>query len=112
MIEIKSFEHLRELEKKHDIVLSYCTTPSCRVCQVLRPKVEALLDELELQGAYVDTTALPEIAGQRLIFAAPTIVVSLFGQEFSRLSRHFGVEELKASLERAQEIALEAAADP
>ena len=43
-------------------VLVYFSTPDCRVCQALRPKVAELLarDFPRLSGLYVDCAALPD----------------------------------------------------
>ncbi len=89
---------------EHPLLLAYLSTPTCNVCKVLRPKVEALLEERGVPGVYVDTTALPAVAGQLLVFAVPTIVVFAEGREFARLSRHLSLGQLEAELARAQRL--------
>ena len=85
-----------------DAVLAYFSTPQCHVCKVLRPKVEALLAERfpQVRFEYVDTTAHPAEAAQRLIFAVPTLVLFFGGQEAGRLSRNLGLGQLAEFIER------------
>ncbi len=91
-------------KREHPLMLAYLSTPTCNVCKVLRPKVEALLDERGVPGVYVDTTALPAVAGQLLVFAVPTIVLFAQGRELGRLSRHLSMAQLEAELARAQRL--------
>ena len=84
------------------MVLAYFSTPQCNVCKVLRPKVESALAEHypAVRFIYVDTTAIPEVAGQLSIFAVPTIVLFVEGRESVRKSRNFAMDELLAAIDR------------
>ncbi|MCF7801202.1 MAG: thioredoxin family protein [Candidatus Marinimicrobia bacterium] len=86
---------------QNELVLAYCSTPTCNVCQVLKPKVQELITTLGgWEFTYVNTVDSPEIAGQHLIFTVPTLLLFIQGREVKRFSRHFGVAELRVELER------------
>ncbi|MCF6237425.1 MAG: thioredoxin family protein [Candidatus Marinimicrobia bacterium] len=94
-------EELKVVLKKYSLTLLYFSTPSCTVCKVLRPKVEALVAaEPPWYFQYINTEASLEIAGQLLIFAVPTILLMVEGREVTRLSRHFGLQELEGPIRR------------
>ncbi|PJA51774.1 MAG: thioredoxin [Candidatus Marinimicrobia bacterium CG_4_9_14_3_um_filter_48_9] len=88
-----------------ELALIYCSTPTCNVCKVLRPKVELMVSEIgDWEFIYIDTTQNPEIAGQYLIFSVPTLLLFAQGKEVQRFSRHFGLDDLKLELERYQKL--------
>ena len=103
---------LSQILDRQPLTLLYFSTPSCSVCKVLRPKVEALLeDSPPWKFQYIDTTASMEIAGQNLIFAVPTLLLMAEGREIARLSRHFGMQELEGPVRRYAQLFDGAAAD-
>jgi thioredoxin-like negative regulator of GroEL len=92
---------LTELLQKHPLTLLYFSTPDCNVCKVLRPKVEALLDgQPPWKFHYVNVAENPELAGQNMVFAVPTLLLMAEGREIARLSRHFGMHELENPVKR------------
>jgi len=89
---------------QHPLTLLYFSTPTCNVCKVLRPKVEELLAETPpWHFQYMNTEESQEIAGQRLIFTVPTLLLMAEGREIARLSRHFGMHELEQPVRRYAE---------
>ena len=84
------------------LFVAYCSTPTCNVCKVLRPKVDAVLERHDIGGVYVDTTAHPEVAGQRLLFSVPSVIVFADGRELQRFGRHISLAEFEAFLVRMQ----------
>ncbi len=92
---------LGELLASKPLVLLYFSTPTCGVCQVLRPKIETLIaEEPPWHFQYVNTEESLELAGQHLIFAVPTILLMADGREIGRFSRHFGMQELEEPVRR------------
>ncbi|MBC8215194.1 MAG: thioredoxin family protein [Candidatus Marinimicrobia bacterium] len=88
-----------------NLVLKYFSTPTCNVCKVLRPKVEDLVEKSNgWNFQYVDTTQSPEIAGQNLIFAVPTILLIVQGKEVKRFSRNVSLYELEQTLNKYSSI--------
>jgi len=97
--------------QEHPLTLLYFSTPSCGVCKVLRPQVEALLEEEPpWYFQYMNTEESMEIAGQNLIFAVPTLLLMADGHEIARLSRHFGMRELEQPIRRYAELSKQAEA--
>ncbi len=95
------FQKLRETP----LLVGYFSYPECNVCQVLRPKVERLVEQYEdFEFLYVDIHKHPEVSGQLLVFSVPTVVVFADGKEVKRFSRHFSVGELESLLDRLQEV--------
>ena len=100
---------LKTILDQHPLTLLYFSTPACNVCKVLRPKVETLLaEEPPWYFQYVNTEESMEIAGQHLIFAVPTLLLMADGREITRLSRHFGMQELEAPVRRYAQLFNEA----
>ncbi len=87
---------------QHGAALIYFGGADCGVCQVLRPKVEALLEQRfpQLAAALVEAPEQPEIAGQQRVFTLPTVVIYFDGHELLRKVRNFTPTELAEELER------------
>ncbi|MBE0643801.1 MAG: thioredoxin family protein [Bacteroidetes bacterium] len=82
------------------MLVAYFSTPQCNVCKVLRPKVEEMLrDYPGVDFLYVDSTSHPAVAGQHLVFAAPTIIIFMEGREMRRYSRNLAMHDLERDLE-------------
>lgn len=101
-VPVGSLEELQGLIAAQPAVLVYFSTPDCGVCQALRPKVAELLarDFPRLSGVYVDCTALPDAAGQYLVFSVPTMIGFFEGREWTRWGRSVGLEEIRSGLDR------------
>lgn len=92
---------LQTLLGENKLTLLYFSTSSCNVCKVLRPKVEALLEEEPPWFfQYVNTEESLEVAGQHLVFTVPTLLLMAEGREIARFSRHFGMGELEIPVRR------------
>lgn len=103
MQELMQEEHLDELLKETPLLVAYFSTPHCGVCKTLRPRVTALLEERGLPGFFIDTTRLPQTAGQRMVFAVPVVLVYFEGRELARFGRHFALADLERALDRARQ---------
>lgn len=99
---IKTIQEFDQIITEKDAVLAYFSTDVCNVCKVLKPKVSEMVLESfpEMKMIYVQSDKFPEVAAQNRVFAAPTIVVFFAGRETIRKSRSFGVDELRAEIER------------
>lgn len=87
--------------RRTPVLVAYFSIPACNVCVVLRPKVERMVaghDGVEFM--YVDSSEYPDVAGQHVVFAAPTVIVFFEGREVARFSRSVAVGEIEAVLER------------
>lgn len=103
---VGSLEELQALVAREAAVLAYFSTPDCRVCQALRPKVAELLEREfpRLAGVYVDCGALPAAAGQYQVFSVPTMVVFFEGREWLRRGRSVGLAELRQEIGRPYQL--------
>ena len=96
-------EQVFEKIKSTELIVTYFSYPQCNVCKVLLPKVKTVLEKnnnIELQ--YIDTHLTPEVSGQHLVFAVPTIIVFFDGREVARFSRHFNMAEFENTIEKIQ----------
>ena len=103
---IKSLEEYNELVESELALLVYFSTDECNVCKVLKPKVGELIKDQfsEIKLFYVNLNQSPEIAAQNRIFAVPTIQIIFDRREFIRKSRNFGLDELKAEIDRPYQL--------
>lgn len=99
---IYSVEQFREMVNKNKAVLAYFSTDTCSVCHALKPKVDQMIagDFPQMKSLYIPSDQQPELAAQNRVFTAPTILVFFEGRETIRKSRSFGIEELKAEIQR------------
>lgn len=99
---VKSNQEFEQVLENQDAVLAYFSTDTCNVCKVLKPKVYDMITESfpQMKMVYVQSDKTPELAAQNRVFAAPTVVVFFDGRETIRKSRAFGIEELKAEIQR------------
>ena len=83
------------------LLIVYFSFPACNVCKVIRPKVEALLENYpQVKFTYINTEKEREIAGQNSVFAVPTIILFNKGKELHRWSRNFSLSEIETELDR------------
>ena len=106
MLTVNSLDHYRELVANSPAVLSYFSTPACRVCTVLKPKVIDLVAQKfpEMKVLWIDIERSPVIAGQNSIFSAPTLLVYFDGKETLRKSRNISISELEDEIGRIYEL--------
>ena len=99
---VTSYSEFEQLLENQDAVLAYFSTDACNVCKVLKPKVSEMITESfpQIKMVYIQSDKQPELAAQNRVFAAPTVVVFFAGRETIRKSRAFGIEELKAEIQR------------
>jgi len=87
--------------KSSRLLVGYFSHDECQVCKVLKPKVKALVEEYPgTELSYINIKELPQISGQYLVFAVPTLVLFSDGKEQRRYSRHFSVEDLRRDLDK------------
>jgi thioredoxin 1 len=101
-IEVQSFGEFLILIEEEPALLAYFSTEVCKVCKVLKPKVEDLIQSEfpKIKLAYIKSDKLPEVAAQNRVFAAPTILIFFDGREYIRKSRNIGIGELQQEIAR------------
>lgn len=80
--------------------------PQCNVCQAMRPKVRAMIEETfpELTFVYIDVSEHAEIAARHQVFTLPVAIAKLDGREYFRWVRAFGVDQIREQLTRPYEM--------
>ncbi len=103
IVNISEFE---EIIGANQAVLAYFSTDECSVCTVLKPKVEELIvsNFPQIRAVYVNINQAAKLAAKYTIFTAPTVVMFLDNRELFRKSRHFGIHQLQADIERPYEL--------
>lgn len=76
-------------------LVAYVSRAECRVCVSLKPKVAGLAEKYDIPVVYVDAEAHPAEAGQRVVFAVPTILVFDEGREVGRFSRNLSMLDVE-----------------
>jgi thioredoxin-like negative regulator of GroEL len=85
-----------------DAAILYFNEPSCRVGAAVETKVLELLaaEFPRVDVVHVDTVAVPDAAAQFGALTVPTLVVTFAGREVKRFVRTFGIDEVRAAIER------------
>ena len=99
---VESLEELNSIKESSDAFLLYVSTTNCNVCKILKPKISDLFKERfpKVELYYVNSDNTPEVSGQLSIFAVPTVLLYLNGQEFARESRSISIELLASKVQR------------
>lgn len=93
---------LDQLIISNPVVLLYFSTPSCSVCQTLKPKLKELLstDFPSIQTRFVDADRQAEIAARYRVFTVPVIILFAEGREAIRKSRFINLDEFREETTR------------
>ena len=105
---IQSYDEL-QLELRDNIAaIVYFSSPTCNVCQVLRPKIMQALETNfpKIKRLHVDISITPEIGSEFRVLAAPTVILFLEGKEFIRKYRTISVDQLLSEIKRPYEMML------
>lgn len=102
LYENKSIE---SLIKENEIVLIYFGNKTCGVCNVLKPKVEKILNNYpKIKGIEVDVDKDLEISSQFNIFTIPAILVFIEGKENIREARYLSMKDFENKIKRYYEL--------
>lgn len=99
------FDAFRESVAEAALSLAYFTGPSCSVCHAIEPKLDAMmLEHPDWAVMKVDGSKAPEVTGQLLVMAVPTLVFFVDGREVDRLSRSFSMAQVEELLEHYEQL--------
>jgi len=103
---MQTIENINNVIKENIAVMVYFSAPTCNVCHSLKPKLmEAIQSNFqEFHVEDVDVSIEQEVSAHFGVFAIPTVLVFLDGQEFLRKSRHMSVDEVIREIERPYSI--------
>ena len=93
---------IQTLIAENPAVLLYFYNDHCAPCQVLRPKVQALLerDFPLIEFLLIDAEQNAATTAQYGVFASPALVVFFDGKEYIRESKNISIYELHDKIER------------
>ena len=100
-----NFEQFNEKKDKNILLLAYFSHDECNVCKVLKPQVKELAEKYNISFEYINVKESPDIAGQFMVFAVPTIILFIEGREGQRYGRHLSLKELEATLDKYAKLA-------
>lgn len=106
---IKSEEELRILMDENLATLVYFSSPTCSVCQVLRPKIMQAVEDVypSIKKLHVDISITPEIGATYQVLAAPTVIIFFESKEFIRKYRTISVDGLIQEIQRPYSIMIQ-----
>ncbi len=96
-----SITEFEEYIATNTIAVTYFSHDKCNVCKVLKPQVQEIVGEFkDIDFLYVNIKESPEISGQFMVFAVPTVILFFEGREAKRYSRHISIQDFKSFLSR------------
>ena len=86
----------------NEAVLLYFKNDNCGPCQVLRPKVEELIQSEfpKMKMLIVDSQKHPELNGHYAVFSNPTLLIFFESKEYLRKSKYISITELQGEIAR------------
>ncbi len=90
MRELHSIESIDKALANEEAMLLYISAPKCNVCEVLKPKVEELIQNSfpKIATYEANIQRVPELAARFNILSAPVILLFFEGKEFAREGRN------------------------
>ncbi len=103
---MNTIETIQATLQNKPAVMIYFSTPTCNVCRALKPKLLSAIDAnfQDFKIISIDISQTPNISAHFNVFAIPTVLIYLGGQEFLRKSRHMSVDEVIIQIERPYNI--------
>lgn len=100
---------LQQLISNQRGIVLYFFNNKCAPCKVLRPKIQDLMSEEFplLKFQLIDSEKFAEVSACYQVFASPTILLIVDGQEYLRESKNVSITELKNKLQRIYSLAFE-----
>lgn len=108
-VEVTSREKLLELLAQLPAAAVIFTGPHCGICHAVTPRLEELLAKHfpRLTFLRVDIERIPDAAAHYQVHAIPSLLFFFEGRESQRFVRAFGIEEVRAAIERPYRLLFE-----
>ena len=84
--------------------LLYFKNDKCNVCKRVLEKIEQFTSHTDIPLEVIDIEENPEIAGQKLVFTVPTVIIIHEDSEIKRFTRNFSITEIEYTVERYKEL--------
>ena len=95
---IESKQQFNQFIEENETCILYFTSPDCGLCDAILPKLHERIAPYAMEVGLVECLELKEIAGQLLVFAAPTILIMHQGKEILRESRFIDFDKIERIL--------------
>ncbi|NPA03390.1 MAG: thioredoxin family protein [Epsilonproteobacteria bacterium] len=109
MQRVRKLEEIQHELKDNDAVLLYVTTPNCKVCEALRPKIIQLFNSNfpKVKLLLANLATIPALAGEFNIMSAPTMILFFEGKEFLREGRNVSLALLEQKVKKVYNLYFE-----
>lgn len=99
---VASVEAMQAFVDGNEAAALYFAGAHCGVCQVLEPKLRAMLAQQfpRIAFGHVDTEQATELAAQQSVFALPTLLIFFDGSESFRYARNFSLGAVERDIAR------------
>ena len=92
---IQNYSTLLDTIQQETVLLVYCASKDCAVCQADEPRVDALCQQLHFPAVRMDAEEVPEAAGQLNLFSLPAVLLFDHKKEYHRQSRILDFDQLE-----------------
>ncbi len=109
MQEIVDQHQFKNFAQHYPAAAIWFSGEGCNVCEVLLPRIKALLaDEFpQVALARVDCAAARELAAAKGVFSIPTLLLYFDGREAKRFVRNFSPGQVREALARPYQLLFE-----
>ncbi len=105
MEHVSTLESAAAIVKDSRLVFMSLSKQDCRICKILKPKMEKALSIFpNLKALFVDIEDLPEAKLQYKVQKTPTILLFAMGKEVVRVDRSHDPEELTENVAKYYKI--------
>lgn len=101
MHEITDVAKLKQIISEEEIVLVLLKSEKCSVCDAVFEQLGAFFIEgNDFKKYYVSIDKVASVAGEYLVFTAPTVLLFINGKEVERQSRFISYDKIKYQITR------------
>ncbi|MGL5677668.1 MAG: thioredoxin family protein [Cellulosilyticaceae bacterium] len=101
MERLENYEQLKACVDSQPLVVVYFTGSACGACEVIKSKVEILLEKYpEVKGIEINGEKYRELATSFQVYALPLMLLFVEGKESVRVGRHVDLREFEEKIKR------------
>lgn len=105
MLKINNSEEIKNMIRENEIVILFFSNKVCGACEVIRSKVERILESYEkIKSIEIDGEENIELAAMNNVFSFPLLTLYVNGKETMRVGRNVDLIELENSIKRYYEM--------
>lgn len=100
-MKINSNEEIKNIISDNEMVILYFSNKVCGVCEVIRNKVESILEFYpKVKMVDIDGEENMELAALNNVFSFPLLILYVDGKEVIRVGRNVNLLELEKTIKR------------